>query len=331
MGPPSNSRGSPIVDVHQLAFPSKACSACPLRSGCDIRGTGLQCKTIPILAGDIQPGSPEAALWVERLGHDLALSAQGQFASPRLPQAIPRLTRQKAARVAAQGLQWVAVALNEVLLQRQPRILPKSEFIKSTGLDPATSVMLVMTGEDEDLSALGDKREALTADVAAASYDLVLAPAFSVWDGHSGFHNRVQITYCDRYATAFANAGIPTIYPAVWYRRADMCDLARVVQANPSISAMWMDWQTVSHGKAWDRVLREFDELASLVPDVRFIIYGVGQSRRPDLWKRTSVACVISSGEFISGVRQNRELEAGRAARNQVHAFVAEPQKYRPG
>ena len=323
----SDSPGSPIADFYQMAFPSEACGACPLRVGCDLRGTALQCTSIPILEGEIQPESPDATLWMKQFGHDLALGAQGQFASPRLPQAIPRLTRQKASGVAAQGLPWVAVALGQVL-QGHPRVLPKSEFIKSTGLDPATKIVLVMTGKDEDLSTLGDGQQDLIAAVAAAGYDLVLAPAFSVWDGYSGFHNRLQIVYCDRYATAFANAGIPTIFPAVWYRRADMYDLARAVRANPSIRALWLDWQTVSRGKAWDRVLREFDELASLVPDVRFIINGVGE-RRSALWERGSVMSVISSGEVVGAVRKNRGSDGELSARARVLAFVAEPQKHR--
>ena len=325
----SDSPGSPIADFHQMAFPSAACGACPLQVGCDLRGTALQCTSIPILEGDIQPESPDATLWMKQFGNDLALGGQGQFASPRLPQAIPRLTRQKAAGVAALGLRWVAVTLGEVLLRGQRRILAKSQFIESTELDPATRVVLVMTGEDECMSTLGAEPGALIAAVGAASYDLVLAPAFSVWDGYSGFHNRVQIVYCDRYATAFANAGVPTIYPAVWYRRADIFDLAAAVRQNPSIRMLWLDLQTASHGKAWDHVLREFDELARLLPDVGFIIYGVGESRRPDLWERDSVVSVISSGEFISAVRQNRGPDAGLAARQRVLAFMAEPQGYR--
>ena len=324
----SDSPGSPIADFYQMAFPSEACGTCPLRVGCDLRGTALQCTSIPILEGEIQPESPDATLWMKQFGHDLALGAQGQFASPRLPQAIPRLTRQKAAGVAAHGLRWVAVTLGEVLLQGPRRILAKSQFVESTGLDPATRVVLVMTGEDEFMSTLGDQPGALIAAVGAASYDLVLAPAFSVWDGYSGFHNRIQIVFCDRYATAFAMAGIATIFPAVWYRRADMYDLARAVRANPSIRALWLDWQTVSHGKAWDRVLREFDELASLVPDVRFIINGVGE-RRSALWERDSVMCVISSGEVVAAVRQNRGSDGELSARARVLAFVAEPQKHR--
>ena len=177
----SDSPESPIADFYQMAFPSAECGACPLRVGCDLRGTALQCTSIPILEGDIQPGSPDATLWMKQFGHDVALGGQGQFASPRLPQAIPRLTRQKAAGVAAHGLRWVAVTLGEVLLRRQRRILAKSQFIESTGLDPATRVALVMTGEDECMSTLGDEPGALIAAVGAASYDLVLAPAFSVW------------------------------------------------------------------------------------------------------------------------------------------------------
>lgn len=330
MGRKSNSPGSPIANVHQLAFPSEACSACPLRNGCDLRGTSLQCTSIPILGGDIQPETPDAHLWMDRLGHDLAVGAQGHFASLRLPQAIPRLTRQKAAGVAAQGLQWVAVGLGHVLLEGPKRVLPKSKFVGSTGLDPRTKLALVMTGEDDAMARLGNEPSGLIAAVARAGYDLVLAPAFSVWDGHSGLHNRLQIVFCDQYASALADAGIPTVYPAVWYRHADMYEVAVAIQLNPSIRLAWLDFQTVSHGRSWARALDELDEFARLVPDVGLIVYGVGEHRRPDLWKRDHVVCVISSGEFISAVRQNRGPEAGLAARERIHSFVSEPHRHRP-
>ena len=224
-------------------------------------------------------------------------------------------------------MQWVAVGLGQVLLYGQVRILPKVEFVKSTGLDLATKIVLVITGEDDDLSTLGEDPVALTTAVAAAGYDLVLAPAFSAWDGHSGLHNRLQIVYCDRYATTLAGAQVATIYPAVWYRRADMHDLARAVQANPSIGLVWLDWQTVSRGQAWERVLRELDEVASLVPGVGFIINGVGE-RRTALWEREYVACVISSGELVGAVNQNRGSDGVALARARILDFVAEPQRY---
>ncbi|MCY3505528.1 MAG: hypothetical protein OXH41_05135 [Chloroflexi bacterium] len=188
--------------------------------------------------------------------------------------------------------------------------------------------MLVMTGKDEDLARLGRSWRETVATVAMAGYDLVLSPAFSIWNDHSAFHNRVQLVRCDRFATVFAAAGVPTVPPAGWFRRADMYDLARAVQQNPSINLMWMDWQTVPHGRAWEDLLGEFDEFASLVPNVRFIVNGVGASRRAALWEHASVACVISSGEFVSAVKQNSGPDAGLAARERLLAFVAEPQIY---
>ncbi len=328
MGQLSNSHGSPVTDAHQLILFNEQCDSCPLRVGCDLRGTSRQCAWIHTPEGDIQPCTPEAAACMRQLG-DLTLRAEGHFASPRLPQAITRVAAQPAAGIAVEGLAWVAVTLTEVVGRSKRHLLSKAKFIERAGLAPATRIVLVMTGKDEDLSRLGSSWRETAAAVSAAGYDLVLSPAFSIWNDHSAFHNRVQLVHCDRYATAFASAGVQTIPSAGWFRRADMYDLARAVRRNPAIQLMWLDWQAVPQGRAWRHVLREFDEFASLLPNVRFIVNGVGASRRAALWERTSVACVTSSGEFVSAVRQNRGLAAGIAARERILAFVAEPQKHR--
>ncbi len=325
---PSSSHGSPVADSHQLILFSDRCESCPLRVGCDLRGTSRQCAWIRTPEGDIQPCTLEATACVRQLG-DLIPWAEGQFATQHLPRAIARVAAQPAAGVATEGLTWVAATLTEVVGRSKRHPLSKAKFIERAGLARGTKVVLVMTGKDEVLARLGSSWRETVATVATAGYDLLLSPAFSVWNDHSAFHNRVQLVRCDRFATAFAAAGVPTVPPAGWFRRADMYDLARAVRQNPSINLMWMDWQTVPRGRAWEDLLREFDEFASLVPDVRFIVNGVGTSRRAALWERDSVACVISSGEFTSAVRQNRGPDAAFAARERILAFVAEPQRYR--
>lgn len=322
----SSSNGSPITETSQGAFPRELCGMCPLSANCDVRGREHQCGTIPLLDDDIQPGTTEALAWEESLG-GFGLRMEGQFASPDLPQAIPRVYPQHAAGIATGDVTWMAVALGDVLRDDGKCVRSRREIVAAGRLDPAMHLVLVMASNDAVMSSLGNARSALTASIAEAGYDLVLAPHFSVWDGHSPFHNRTQIVYCDRYASALAQADIPTIPVAAWHREVDMRDLAAAVRANPSIRVMWLDWQTISCADtAWERALVELDQFAALVPDVRFIVNGVGKARRQCLWERRSVLAVISLHEFLSNVRTNRGPEAGEKAHEAIREFIAEPQ-----
>ena len=321
----SGSNGSLIANIGQAALPSD-CQACPLRVGCNIRGTVRQCAAIPLVLDDIQPGTQEALEWEECLdGFDHRMV--GAFKSVNLPQAIPRIGFQSAAGNATRGISWVAVELEEALRDNGKRVLARADIVRDR-LDPDIHIVLVMAGKDAAMSSLGNARSELIASIADAGYDLVLAPLFSVWDGHSPFHNRTQIVYSDRFASDLAAADIPTIPGAAWYPGTDIYDLAEAVNANPSIRVMWLDWQTIPCGQAaWERALREFDEFAALVPGVSFIINGVGEVRRADLWKRGSVLAVISSQEFIGSVRKyGGGIDGALAARDAIRAFIAEPQ-----
>ena len=318
----SGSNGSLIANIGQAALPSD-CQACPLRVGCNIRGTVRQCAAIPLVLDDIQPGTQEALEWEECLdGFDHRMV--GAFESVNLPQAIPRIGFQSAAGNATRGISWVAVELEEALRDNGKRVLARADIVRDR-LDPDIHIVLVMAGKDAAMSSLGNARSELIASIADAGYDLVLAPLFSVWDGHSPFHNRTQIVYSDRFASDLAAADIPTIPGAAWYPGTDMRDLAEAVNANPSIRVMWLDWQTIPCGQAWERALHEFDQFAAMVPGVRFIINGVA-TRRESLWKQDSVLAVISSHEFFENVCANRGPEAGEKAHEAIIEFIAEPQ-----
>lgn len=326
----SSSNGSPITETRQGAFPSGLCGMCPLVANCDVLGTEHQCGTIPPREGNLQPGTPEALEWEERLG-GFALRMAGAFEWLNLPRAIPRIQPQTAAGFATQDVSWAAVALRGVLHGDGKHVRSRREIVAAGRLDPAIHLMLVMAGDDATMSLLGNARSELIASIAEAGYDLVLAPHFSVWDGHSPFHNRVQIVYCDRYASALAQADVRTIPVAAWHRETDMRDLAKAVNANPSIRVMWIDWQTISCADtAWERALREFDQFLAMVPGVRFIINGVGRTRRESLWERDSVLAVISSREFVSNVCGNCGPEAGEKAREAIREFVHSPARPLP-
>ena len=321
----SNSNGSPITETRQGAFPSGLCGVCPLAANCDVLGTEHQCGTIPRLPGDIQPGTPLGWEWIAHDG-GLDLRLVGHFESPVIPRAIPRICPQEAAGIATQGVPYVAVGLQGVLRANGTRVRSRQKIVEAGKLDPSVPVVLVMAGKDATMSLLGNARSELIASIAEAGYDLVLAPHFSVWNGHSPFHNRTQIVNCDRFASDLAAADIPTIPVAAWYREVDMRDLAKAVNDNPTIRVMWIDWQTIPGGQSMEPALREFDRFAAMVPGVRFIINGVGRTRRESLWERDSVLAVISSREFVSNVCGNCGPEAGERAREAILEFIAEPQ-----
>ena len=328
MGPRSCSRESPRGDEYQLAFARESCSSCDSHGGCPFGGTTYQCRAIPVLDGDLQPGSPEAAFWLQQLG-GFDIRAQGPFGSPCLPGALPQVAPQRAAGHATQGLPWVALPLSPLLRERGGQIRSKEEIISATGMDTGIRTILVMTGQDETLSTLGRARGKLVASIRASGHDIVLAPCFSVWDDHSPFHNRVQMAYSDRFGSALAEAGVQTVPAVCWYESADLHDFAAAVNANPSVQTLWLDWQTVSHGPNWRRVLRDLDKFARLVPHVRFIVNGVSE-RRQDLWERDYVMSIISFHEFMSAVSQNRGADAGQAAQRNIRSFIAEGEAWRP-
>ena len=319
----SSSNGSLVANIGQAALPSD-CQVCPLRVDCGIRGTVHQCAAIPLVPNDIQPGTPEAQEWEECLG-GFDLRMVGAFESVNIPQAIPRIQPETTAEFATQDLSWVAVSLKGVVPKMGIRARSRQEIVDAGKLAPDIHIMLVMTNKDAIMSSLGNARSKLVASIANAGYDLVLAPLFSVWKGHSPFHNRTQIVYSDRFASDLAAADIPTIPGAAWYPGTDMRDLAEAVNANPSIRVMWLDWQTIPCGQAWERALHEFDQFAAMVPGVRFIINGVA-TRRESLWKQDSVLAVISSHEFFENVCANRGPEAGEKAHEAILEFIAEPQ-----
>ena len=171
-----------------------------------------------------------------------------------------------------------------------------------------------MTGEDECMSTLGSS---LPSGRQVTTWSLRRPSRCGT--GTRGF----TIGYRSSTATDTrlpSQWGVPTIYPAVWYRRADMYDLASAVRAKRSISAMWLDWQTVL-GRRTACCRSSMSSRGS--PDVRFIINGVGE-RRSALGTGQRHVCDQLSR---SAVRQNRGSDGELSARARVHAFVAEPQR----
>ena len=329
MGPKSSSHELSSRDEYQLAFPRESCPSCKDNGGCPFAGTTYQCWAISVMEGDIQPGTPEASFWIQQLG-GLDIRMDGLFASTRLPGAIPRVEPQRAAGPATAGISWVALSLSGVLREGGTRIRSKQEIIDATGMEPTVRTVLAMTDTDERLSTLGTARSELIHSIQASGHDLVLSPLFSVWDGYSPFLNRIQIAYMDRFARDLAEAGVPTIPSVCWYETPDLDDLAAAVNANPSIRILWVDWQTVPPRAGWRRALRGLDKFASLVPQVRFVVNGVGECRRQDLWARDYVSSVVSSREFMSAMRENAGGDAVRVAQQHIRRFVAEGETWRP-
>ena len=315
-------------EEYQLAFTHDLCASCESQGGCPFTGTTYQCRAVPVLEGDIQPGSPEAHFWSQQLD-GLDIRAEGSFADPLLPGALPQVAVQRAAGWATRGHAWIALPLADLLRARGSGFRSKEEVMESTGMDRRIRTVVVMTGADELLSTLGTAPSTLVPAIKASGHDLILAPSFSVWDDYSPYYNRIQLAYIDRFGTALAEAGIPTVPAVCWYETADLHDFAAAVNANPSIQTMWIDWQTVPPGRKWRRVLRNLDEFASLVPHVRFVINGV-RERRQDLWDRDYVMSVISFHEFMSAVRQHRGVEASQAVRQSVQSFIDEGDTWRP-
>ena len=308
-------------DGYQLAFPRESCPSCEDFSGCPYAGTTYQCWAIPVLEGDTQPCTAEAPIWIQQLNR-LDIRARGSFASPTLPELIPRVEPQSAAGPATGGLSWVALSPSGFLRGKGSRVRTKEDILRATGMDASIKTMLVFTGKDETLATLGRARSELIKSIRSSGHDLVLSPHFSLWEKHSAFHSRVQIAYIDRFGSDLAEAGIPTVPVACWYEGADMDDLAAAVNANPSIRVMWLDWQKVPHGPKWRRRNHELQRLAELMPAVRFIVNGVGSPRREDLLAKPYVMSVVSSHEFVAAVRGNKGPDAQAAAQHQLTPFL---------
>lgn len=327
MDPRSISRELHWSEEYQLAFTRDSCASCESHGGCPFSGTTYQCRAIPVLQDDIQPGSPEAHYWIRQLG-GLDIRAQGQFAAPSLPGALPQVAVQHAAGPATRGVPWVALPLSQLLRSNGSQVSPKEEIIQRTGMDNDTLTILVMTGADAMLSTLSNDRNSLVASIRTSGHDLVLAPCFSIWDDHSPFHNRIQLAYIDRFGTALVEAGVRTVPAVCSYESADLHDFAAAMNANPSIETVWLDWQTVSHGRNWRRALGNLDALSRLLPKVRFIINGVSD-RRQGLWERDYVMSLISFHEFMSAVSQNAGPEGWEAAQRNIQSFVHEGTAWR--
>ena len=305
---PSSSVDLPILPRRQVFEPA-ICQRCHFGARCVLRGTTLQCPNIDlgesIPQGCYQPGVPNAEfVLAEAGGTDIKL--EGAFSSADLPGLVHRVVPEQHVGAAADDLHVVAVSVKNLLRQRGATVLTKQTIIRACRFHEATKVILAITGSDRDLASLSQFPRRFVQSVHEAKFDLVLGPAFSVWDGDPPWHNSIEAIRSARWSSALAQRGIPVIPAVVAYQSWELEAYVRAINANHTIKTVWVDLQTVPNGRRpWRRAIAELDSLLhGLRPGVSLIVYGVADPTRVrELRSRPQIVAVIHSRAFMLSVK----------------------------
>jgi hypothetical protein len=287
-----------------LGGPEPICSGCNSECGyCGCARTNAlrvespsPCRECPIRCGS----RTDISEWMADVGGTLSFSdlKVPGLLPERLPGFIPMLDG--AARIADldYDLGWAAYAIglgrvvSRISGKTKPRFAGRTAA-EALGLGPAQLAVLVGYGEDPLVEAFWTRRYELVEAVAAQSWDLVLAPNYSMYWTQPRAEHLINFRRNLLIAAELSAAGVPAVPNLYWYR---LEDLERYVEwaSTKAPAAVAINLQTCRTAKDWEMViLPGLAYLAHNLPaQVAMVLNGMS---RPD-----RIATVVS---FFAGRR----------------------------
>ena len=278
---------------------SPSCESCLLAEVCALQHTTLSCDHSRLRGADdsLLPGTPGWRRAVARLH---GLSIEVPIHTPDvgdLPAEIPRVKLDRRLSGFEHTLEAICVSTEHVWSRGHLRT--KHQVLKACGLSSSPTTVLAVTGRDQHLNKVKLSFERFRLEVVDAGYDLVLGPGLSVWDGVLPSTNTVAVAQSARMTTTLASLGAPVVPAALFYQGFELMELAESLRESGPHPVVWIDLQTARVGRRWQGYLEELSILQGLVPELRFIAYGVHDPGRiASLRARLNVICTISAYDY---------------------------------
>jgi hypothetical protein len=301
-------------------FTGNAAAVAPLCSGCNSdcaycgcaraegRG-GSRCGQCPIRCGS----RPDIAAWMADVGGTLAFDdVVLELELPRgLPRYIPQVDGHDVAAFDA-GLHWPAygVGLRRVVSPQTLDIYPKFEGTtaqEALGLAPGQLAVMVGYADDPLVEGVWTHRRRLIRAIASQTWDLVLAPNFSMFGNQPRAEHLLNFRRNLLLASEMTDAGIPAVPNLYWFRKEDIDRyLAWCDRETPA--AVATNLQTLRTDGDWDFGLAGLTYLAmGLAPEVAVVVTGAS---RPD-----RIATLLELfGDRLHLVSQNAQQYARHGA-----------------
>lgn len=195
---------------------------------------------------------------------------------PELPGFIPQVRNRSALRGQLDAPAY-AVRAEEVLRKR--RVLMADELRERFGLHEEQTLILLPFAEDERLEALWDAER--IKQIAAAGFDLVVAPSYSPWDPRPRTQHLVSLKRSLTFFGELQARGAPAIACLGWATDRDLQRMAAWVNANENVRAIAVDWQTYDRDLSFAQRLAgllEFDQLTG--NRLRYLVNGIARAQR---------------------------------------------------
>jgi hypothetical protein len=178
------------------------------------------------------------------------------------------------------------------------------------GAAPDAAVVAALVGPDPAIERFWTHqfRGGLYAKVAAAGFDLVVGPNYSVYGDQPRFEHRLNVKRSILAAARLRAAGAPAVPHLYVWRRDDaeaVGEWARVV----GLDAAAVNWQTFRTPAAWEAALARYADLRDrMPPGVRWFFVGVSSPGRVRALRGLFPRCHVLTAKPYEAAAHGRRL-----------------------
>jgi hypothetical protein len=279
------------------------CADCPRLGVCGAAGSEHACRSIARTLeecgpGVLHPSDPATDMYLRSVdgpGFDTVTAEPVTVAD--LPQYLPQVrTRSVLAGALDEPVYAVRV---DVVIGRRARVLPAADLKNRVGLQPTQKLVLLLFGQDNVLERLWNDGHALLPQIAAAGYDLVVAPSYSTWTPRPRTEHLYNLKRSLIFYRALQQLGVSAVPRLAWVVEQDIRRYAAWVLANPAVELVGLDWTTYRGDTDWWGQMAGLGLLDRLTGRrLRYLINGpTTSSRHADIFTRlgSGRVCLTSS------------------------------------
>lgn len=265
--------------------PGIYCRKCPWSKTCGAANTEDACapnwgKEAAGGLSVVHPARADVGTYLDSVASpDFLTEVARPVAVPRLPLYVSQIN----ARTALRGFleDGVYAVRASVVVGSRRRPLAADDLREIVGLGPEQKLILLLFDDDQLLERIWDELPSLAPALAAAGYDLIVAPSYSCWFGRARTEHLYNLKRSLRVLTALQGLGAPAIPRIGWLTPHDVRRAAAWVEANPSVKTVGIDIATFRTDTGWAAQLERLDLLDRCTGHrLRYVINGPAEVDR---------------------------------------------------
>lgn len=305
--------------------PGVLCDGCFLRPVCGAADTVYACSPswgADALGGEhvLHPAKLDTKEFFEHVdGADFGTVAATDVLVPPLPAYLPQV-RGNAGLKGFLDERIYAVRAGVVI--RENTVLPASDLRRNLALRADTRLVLLLFDRDPVLERVFQRAAGVLPQLAAAAYDLVVAPSYSCWWPRPRADHLYNLKRSLRVFQAFQSYGIPAIPRIGWAMMPDAERFAEWVNANPSVKTVGLDFMTYRPHEWWAHqieCLRHFDRTTG--QRIQYLVNGPSVGTRfEDLYRSVDSDRVFVTNAAIA--RPPRDGASDRPTRSVGERYI---------